>query len=463
MKARNALLPPALVLTLILLACGLFSTPVAEELQTPVPSTTIPPTTSPAPTTRPATDTPIVEPARLKTPLPAQLARGPYFAPGDQIVLDEIYMLSLSDGWALSGPFVLATADGGQTWRQASPPASLPEGTWKASSGPHVLETSDGGQTWGPAADPYSLQPWERVAVHAAFLDTRTAWVVYSAGIYFGPDTRVWHTADGGRSWTPSLAFDPQVRGDTTWARIFALDSEHLWLMACAAWVGAGHHYDCKFFRNLDGGASWNSMDVDVGVDFTGMGFSDASHGWLIWQTLSAYYYIPPEYAYTDDGGQTWEGHIFPPPPEAPHLFDEGYIYCEPYQLNLLTSHSIRLLVGCFDYGYPPEAFVSYLYASDDGGLTWSALRLPDPVYAPDYTLIYFDADQALLLGREMYSSDDGGGTWRRFKTVYWDGGFSFVDRQHGWAVARSDDEVALVRTSDGGATWTEIHPTIGE
>jgi photosystem II stability/assembly factor-like uncharacterized protein len=471
MKSRNTILLAVLTLALALLACGIFSTSVTKEPTTPpaftptLPPATDMPTAGPPQmeTPPPVTYTPMVEPGQMVTPPPAQPARAPYYEPGDPVALDEIHMLSLTEGWALSGPFVLATADGGQTWRQATPPASLPEGTWMAASGPSVLETSDGGQTWRPAADPDSLHPWEQVRVHAAFLDACTAWVVYSVGTSFGLDTRTWHTADGGQTWTASLAIDTQIRGDGTWARIFALDPENLWLMACAAWVGAGQHFDCQFFRSRDGGGSWNAMDVDVGVDFTGMGFSDASHGWLIWQTLSAYYYVPPEYAFTIDSGLTWESHTFPPPPEAPNLFDEQYIYCEPYQLNLLTSQSIRLLVGCFDYAYRAEAFVSYLYASDDGGGTWSALRLPDPVYAPEYTLIYFDAYQVLLLGREMYSSADGGQTWTRVKTVSWDAQFSFVDRQNGLAVARSGGEVALVRTGNGGATWEEIRPTIGE
>ena len=463
MKNGKTLLPLALVLTLALLACGLFSAPVARELQAPPTSTTIPFTTTPTKTTLLETATPPVEPARSNTPLPAQPAMEPYFAPGDEVQLDEIHMLSLTEGWARSGPFVLVTGDGGSNWREVTPPGTLPDGTWKAASGPHVLETSDGGVTWRPAADPDSLHSWERVHLFATFLDARTAWVVYTAGTSFRPDTQVWRTTDGGRSWTASLAFEPDIRGDGAWARMFALDPEHLWLMACVDWVGAGHHFDSRFFHSSDGGANWEPMDVDVGVNFTGMAFSDPVHGWLIWQTLSAYYNIPPEFATTADGGQTWEDHSLPPPPGTPHLFDEQYLYCEPYQLNLLSSESVRLLVGCFDYEYSPKSYASYLYASDDGGDTWSAQLLPDPVYAPEYTLIYFDAGQALLLGREMYSSNDGGESWNHFKTVSWDGDFSFVDRQHGWAVARADGEVALVSTEDGGATWAEIHPTSAE
>jgi photosystem II stability/assembly factor-like uncharacterized protein len=463
MKSKNALLPPALVLLSASLACGLFSIPVAKELQLPATSTWTP-RTSPAPTSQPATDTPRVEPDQVEeSSTQAQPAGAPHYAPGDPVVLDEIHMLSTTEGWALSGPFVLVTGDDGETWRQASPPAALPEGTWKAGSGENTLETSDGGETWEPASEPGYGYSGDQVSVHGAFLDARNAWVVYSTGTYFDPETRVWRTSDGGRTWTPSQGFAPQVRGDTTWAEIFALDSEHLWLRACSAWVGAGQHYDCQFFRSSNGGLRWEALEVDVGVDYTGMAFTNPSNGWLIWQTLSAYYYIPPEYATTIDGGLTWESRDFPPPPEAPDIFMEGYLYCEPYQLNLLGSRSVRLLIGCFEYGYPPEAFASYLYATDDGGETWSTLRLPDPVHAPEYTLIYFDSDRALLLGREMYASTDGGETWKQFKTVYWDGEFSFVDRQNGWAVAREEDEVALVRTVDGGTTWEELRPTIGE
>ena len=130
-------------------------------------------------------------------------------------------------------------------------------------------------------------------------------------------------------------------------------------------------------------------------------------------------------------------------------------------------TRSIRMLVGCFDYFDPPQQFVSYLYASDDGGFTWETILLPDPVLASQYTLIYFGLPAssrhgALLLGREIYSSTDDGRTWEHVKTVNWDGQFSFVDSLRGWAIASSSEGVALVRTVDGGRTWALIKPVIG-
>ena len=48
-------------------------------------------------------------------------------------------------------------------------------------------------------------------------------------------------------------------------------------------------------------------------------------------------------------------------------------------------------------------------------------------------------------------------------KTVNWDGQFSFVTRDAGWAVARNADEIAFLTTSDGGETWQEIEAVIVE
>ena len=42
-----------------------------------------------------------------------------------------------------------------------------------------------------------------------------------------------------------------------------------------------------------------------------------------------------------------------------------------------------------------------------------------------------------------------------------WDGQFSFVDLNTGWAVATNAGQIALVRTVDGGGTWQEVRPVV--
>jgi photosystem II stability/assembly factor-like uncharacterized protein len=119
------------------------------------------------------------------------------------------------------------------------------------------------------------------------------------------------------------------------------------------------------------------------------------------------------------------------------------------------------MLVGCFDGYDPPHASSSYLYSSEDGGTTWTGTRLPEKVLASQDTLFVLDQDDLLLLGKDIYRSADGGQSWAFVKTVSWQGQFTFVDLQTGWAIARANDQAALVKTSNGGRTWIEVKPVI--
>ena len=177
-------------------------------------------------------------------------------------------------------------------------------------------------------------------------------------------------------------------------------------------------------------------------------------------QTTGAYAEAPPAYEVTKDGGATWETRELPFPPGAPDLFTR-YPYCETYQPVVLSDSSIRLLVGCFDYFDPPKQFTGYFYSTNDGGQTWLTVPLPAKVHTESSQLAYFDASHIILLNRDSYSSASDGKTWTFIKTVNWDGQFSFSDPQYGWAIARSNSEVALVKTINGGATWKIIEPLI--
>jgi photosystem II stability/assembly factor-like uncharacterized protein len=127
----------------------------------------------------------------------------------------------------------------------------------------------------------------------------------------------------------------------------------------------------------------------------------------------------------------------------------------------MLSRDSIRLLVGCFDAHDPPREFSSYLYSSENSGSTWTGLHLPERVLANQAALFFFDQDNALLLGRDIYRSTNGGQSWEYVKSVTWDAQFSFFDPQTGWAIARANGQTALVKTSSGGAAWTEIKPVV--
>jgi photosystem II stability/assembly factor-like uncharacterized protein len=357
------------------------------------------------------------------TPEPA----GPAHLPsGSRIQLDQIHMASQTEGWGIAGGYLLVTGDGGRTWREVTP------GAYQADQ------------------------------IYGAFLDEKTAWIIFSHTGQIDDPLTIHFTTDGGSTWSSNQGqpMTTNVFGDTTWAEFSVLDGRNVWVMLRGVYLGAGTHYNHAIFHTSDGGLNWTSLYSELSDDYTGMVFADTSLGLRTLQTTGAYGPGAPAYDTTTDGGATWVSHELPAPLDAPGLFDQ-YPYCESYQPVLLSAKSVHLLVGCFDYSNPPVQFSSYLYSSSDGGGSWTTVKLPDKVLASQDTLFYFDASRALLLGREIYQSADGGQTWSYVQTVNWDGQFSFVDSQNGWAVVRANGEVGLVQTTNGGKSWSEIKPTI--
>lgn len=371
------------------------------------------------------TPAPAITPQAVSVPLPAA---EPRFKPGDGIDLDRIEMITRMEGWGISGSSVLITVDGGNTWREGTPPQSFPPGS--------------------------------EVTAYGAFLDIRNAWIIFATEGQISSNASVWHTTDSGRTWTPGPALDHKAYGDTVWAEFSVLDADNLWLTMRGVYVGAGTHFDHHLFHSTDGGQTWASLDSETSDDYTGMVFADVNSGLRTLQTTGAYVGTPPQYEITSDGGVTWQSYDLPLPPGALDLL-ERYPYCETYQPVVLSPDSYRLLLGCFDSAYPPKQFSGFFYSTENKGATWLTIPLPAGVHAETTQLAYFDAENLLLLDRNTYRSGDDGKSWKFVKTVNWDAQFSFPEPQYGWAIARANGEVALVKTVNGASTWKIIEPVI--
>jgi photosystem II stability/assembly factor-like uncharacterized protein len=343
-------------------------------------------------------------------------------------------MVSITDGWGLSGPYILVTRDEGRTWREVTPPEPFPSGV--------------------------------KVDAFGAFPDAQTAWVIFSLDSQISSGASVWYTSDGGQTWTASPPLLHSAYGDSVWAEFATLDARRGWLAIRGEWLGAGDHFTTQLFRTTNGGTTWTVLTKPEAVevafyDFTGLVFTDENTGWLTWQFLGAYISWPASYAVTTDGGLTWDTHDLPAPPDAPDLY-EKYYYCEPYQTNLLTAASVRLLVVCSGNQLPR---IGYLYTTENGGATWQINPLPvAPNIDQGDKLIFFDSTHGYLLGQKMYRTTDGGLTWTPITTVAWDHAqFDMINEQVGWAIVSIGDlPSALVKTSNGGKTWQEIKPIVG-
>jgi photosystem II stability/assembly factor-like uncharacterized protein len=362
-----------------------------------------------------------------------------HFALGQKIDLTYIHMADANQGWGIGGlnkasDHVFRTKDGGQTWRDVTPPQPA------------------------PGAD-------ASTAALGYFLDANTAWAAYGPPPDAGgapPYIQVWKTTDGGGTWTYASVDTSLVSGEafSPYYLNFA-DAQHGWLLV---FLGGGMmHAYVALFTTIDGGANWTdildpSMDNDIqSFSKTGMVFADAQTGWL---TRDSEGVDPTPHVFrTTDAGVTWTRLDLPAPVDAPNLYDT--YACSSYSPNAFSVLSVTLAMKCLD----TDTFKiekDYAYSSTDSGVTWQTYALPAD-YRLGEGLFFFSPQSGLALGRKIYATADGGKTWKFVQQVYWDGQFSFVSSDLGWAYVINDQrEIALVKTINGGKTWAILHPQVG-
>ena len=270
-------------------------------------------------------------------------------------------------GWMTgnaAGGFLLATADGGRSWRRVYP-----------SSGP-------------------------RPALDVAFVSPT---VGFGAGVA-GDGRMVVRTDDAGLTWRSigRLPADP-IEPDRDPILSF-VDEAHGW----AAVVGG-------LVVTTDGGRTWRRVpNAPAG----GVAFADALHG-------CAGSYADAS-ARTTDGGATWQQ--FPATRGlvacAASLVDPAWAAAaEPFDPgNLLPIVSIvgadhAWAVGSLD----PDRFV--VVVTGDGGATWTTYRWPTPpdgvggIYGPDVpvraTFVSPTTGWLFTLFGHLFETTDGGATWR--------------------------------------------------
>lgn len=391
---------------------------VVEEI-TPPPTITLAPTLTSLPTSTPV-------PARTSEP-PTPVPVTPTTTQSRPVTIGEIHMLTLTHGWALDNSAVsrlLRTSDGGDTWQDMTPP----------------LSTND------------------LTAPTAFFIDEQTGWVVY--GLPLGMPAAesavvVWHTADGGQSWSASQPLN--VAEAELFSPLFIqfATPQMGWLMAE---VGAGmNHQYIMLFQTTDGGTNW----VRVLDPFqpgphscpkTGMSFVEEGTGWI---TANCAGLMDGVFLnWTEDGGVSWTERPLSPPAEDANFFalPNG---CYADQPQLVSAQNGRLTIHCQNFDTNAESH--FLYQTTDGGQTWQIYPYPGG------QLIFINDQIALALGKTIHKTVNGGQNWEQISTVSWEGQFTFADEMHGWAVAREGEEIALVKTEDGGQSWQLVQPVSGE
>ena len=147
----------------------------------------------------------------------------------------------------------------------------------------------------------------------------------------------------------------------------------------------------------------------------------------------------------TTDGGEHWEQRRRPVE-DALHeiVFTDastGWIVCERSVFAPMAK----------------DESVSYLLKTSDGGESWARVDVTrgEDVDIKLAGLRFADAEHGWVYGEQgvLYATSDGGATWsrQRVPTRHLLLGGAFADAQHGWL---SGGGLTLLRTEDGGENW---------
>jgi photosystem II stability/assembly factor-like uncharacterized protein len=270
-----------------------------------------------------------------------------------------------------------------------------------------IGKTNDGGKTWEFSSGILSTHPRANglkiEALH--FFDKDN-------GVAAADGGKIYLTADGGENWGEVRRFT----GPTDYLfDLHFLDESTGWAAGLAG-----------LFRTTDGGETWSRL-TDRGKRLEGRAvtFVDESNGWIVGQHGVV--------MTTTDGGRSWREVEIPlPAQERPDLWD---VFFEGQR------------------GWIAGAEGTLLHTRD-GGRTWAArpLGIEGVRSAPKL--------ERIQRGNRVDVIDAGDRTPGLTLAA-----IQFVDAQHGWIVGffANIGRSLILRTVDGGATWTIDADIAGE
>ncbi|HEX6122438.1 MAG TPA: YCF48-related protein [Ktedonobacterales bacterium] len=224
--------------------------------------------------------------------------------------------------------------------------------------------------------------------------------------------------------------------------------------------VSEGQHAN-TLLLTTDGGAHWRAVTLSDGLqcDSVAATFLDANNGWAACGRSSP---SPVLLLHTADGGQSWQStemqmtisNAGPDGTVSIFFLDARH----GWVLARASSGSSSTVAG-------------YLYATTDGGATWTEYTAPG-----DQGLIFSSPTNGFVVGRasgpgaayQLSHTEDGGQTWERMR--FQDNSHVvneqqlmsapvFFDALHGVVPVLTPDSGELVyATHDDGQQWTLTH-----
>lgn len=315
-----------------------------------------------------------------------------------------------------------------------------------------VVRTTDGWAHWLNLGPP----DVSGLGAGAQFVSDTDAWVV--AGKPQTPRaSTIFHTTDGGASWSRTALLDPAAVGP---GEPDFIDATHGWLFVSYG-VAAGSEGGA-IYRTVDGGSHWTKVEETVGgvqeepgslpfgCDKAGISFINANTGWASGSCAGGapYFYV------SHDAGRTWTSQPLPLP---------GSLAQESEQ----WSASLPVFFDARSGYFVLTGSVALLYTTSDAGTTWTSRILPMGGWSKPLAAVAFStpSDGWLLSGDGalVYRTNDGGEHWASFRPLAPLTGLQTVDvldMMHAIAVLNPSGNQSVLRmTNDGGHAWTQVLP----
>ena len=399
---------------------------------------------APAATTFSPTDTAIPPTNTAASPTNTVIPPTETSVPGQAVAISQIHMLDQTNGWG---------------WTSAS----------QADSTSRILRTQDGGATWSDVSPQgQTLTPY-----FSTFLDAQTAWIaLFNSAANANTLVR---TNDGGKTWV-SL---PQKDVENA-SYQFTTSNDGV---AESAGVGAGNLY-LNLYDTHDGGASWSPILITAPTPETGL---PAGTVHLCNICGDGLYYDPARVVITygdlasnpggfvrlsvsTDLGQHWKDLKLPLPDQK---YADGLV--APKSPSFFGSEGLMpVSIGKYAADGSLAYSVLALYASHDGGQSWSQAPaiLENSAGFFDTVQILSPQDAFVRCGKNLCSTHDGAQSWLTLPASLdfdinssgsYVSQFEFINPTTGWAVVTDGTSYGLWNSTDGGATWTKLSPTMNQ
>lgn len=266
---------------------------------------------------------------------------------------------------------------------------------WAVGTGGNVFRSYDGGVTWGS-------YPQEPVALRGVYTLGTRVWVVGDGGKFsFSPNS--------GTSWTSQV-----LNGGSPLNAVTFRNQTTGWIVGNGGLV----------LKTTDGGSNWSVMVSGTTDHLYSVAFRDTMTGFVGGASGTL--------LKTTDGGESWT--------------------------DVSDTSWTRDFSGVGISGVTVYAVGQYAtgFKSTNEGSTWATLNLRTDSRSDVEGVCVVSEDRVYFIGGGGYirSSQDGGQTFEygvhqmhaRLRSIY------FYDNLRGWAC--SDKNNAVLRTTDGGATW---------